>query len=130
MGSSTSETAYDMVVQPDGKIVLAGNRTGSPAPFSIARLRLRGNFFQKLGYELDPTFHSDGRSSVVVMAGENTARAVMLYENRMIIAGHSHNYHDYDFSVAVVENDVYAPPDPEPDPDPESENLYLPSILR
>lgn len=116
-GSATSNSAYDLAVQPDGKIILAGNLTGS-GPFIIARVRPKGNFVVRNGYELDPTFEGDGLSYVSAYGQESLARAVLLKGDTIIVAGHSKAQSDYHFSLAVLNNDVDATPPTETPPTP------------
>lgn len=125
VGSSSTDTAYDMAIQPDGKIVLVGNQHSSPTVFHIVRLKPKHP--AEGGYELDPSFNNDGKASIGVMSSQDFARAVVLFESRIIVAGNSFNYHDYDFSVAVWENDVFV--EPPPDPEPEENKLFLPLVI-
>jgi hypothetical protein len=98
-----------MFVQPDGKILLVGNRSDNPAAFFIARLRPKSVVIG--GYELDPSFSSDGKAQVTITSGWDTARAVALFGSKIIVSGHSNYNNYYDFSLAVLENDLeYYPP--------------------
>ena len=136
VGSSIPDMSYDMAVQPDGKIILVGNELNSPTAFFIVRLKPKHPAIG--GYELDSSFGYNGKASVPIMSSQETARAVALFESRIIVAGNSYNYHDHDFSVAVWENDVFVQPPPEPesptnptpDPDSEENKVFLPLVIR
>lgn len=75
-----AEAAYDVAVQADGKIVLAGVEVRSQARVALARLRVDGS--------LDPTFDHDGRVVTDVTGADDWAWAVTLGAGgRIIVAG-------------------------------------------
>ncbi len=104
------ETGYAVVLQPDGRIILAGTslNTNAPAPingiiqkggggssqdFALARYNSDGS--------LDATLDSDGMIETDFSSGDDEGRAVALQQDgKIILAGYSHNGIDYDFALA------------------------------
>lgn len=94
-GSSTfiDDVAYDVAVQDDGKIVLAGS---SRLDFAVARLNADGS--------LDTTFAGKGQTTIVVSAGgfnADEARSVVIQpDGKIVLAGSSDGTNfQYDFAV-------------------------------
>lgn len=85
--TNTAGTPYSVAVQPDGKIVTAGNvLVNSATDFSIVRLNENGSF--------DTTFDGDGKVSVNI--GNNAANATDLanaialqLDGKIIVGGES-----------------------------------------
>jgi uncharacterized delta-60 repeat protein len=71
-------TARAIALQPDGKIVAAGSGTDIFGPFAVARYRPSG--------ALDPTFGGDGRVTVNLGGGEESADGVALQSDGKIVA--------------------------------------------
>ncbi|HEY9403357.1 MAG TPA: carboxypeptidase regulatory-like domain-containing protein [Pyrinomonadaceae bacterium] len=83
--SGSSDAALAVVIQPDGKIVVAGFASiGSSSVFALARYNADGS--------LDTSFDADGK--VTTMFGSNTlARAVALQpDGKIVAAGDSDNH--------------------------------------
>lgn len=73
------DKATDMVIQPNGKIVLGGSTSGEDSDFALARYNSDGN--------LDMTFSGDGKQTTELGA-EDVANAVALQPNgRIVLAG-------------------------------------------
>jgi uncharacterized delta-60 repeat protein len=82
-------------LQPDGKIVVAGERSGGDDDFAIARLQPGG--------ALDTTFSVDGRTTVN-FGGADSGNAVALQaDGRIVVAGDTNLGND--FAVARLEGD-------------------------
>jgi uncharacterized delta-60 repeat protein len=70
---------YDIVVQPDGKIVAVGARSGPSADIALARYLPDGS--------LDTTFSGDGRQ-VIDLGGDEIGRAIVRQpDGKIVIAG-------------------------------------------
>ena len=66
------DTAHDIALQPDGKIVVGGSASGD---FALVRYDQDGH--------LDPTFSGDGRATVGLTDAQGTgARAIVIQPNR------------------------------------------------
>ncbi|MBL8778128.1 MAG: hypothetical protein JNK12_19465 [Acidimicrobiales bacterium] len=77
-----TEIAYDLAVQPDGRIVVAGIVGGKGGQFGLARLRRNGT--------LDPTFSGDGRTVTDFTRGQDWAYAIgIASDGRIFAAGGS-----------------------------------------
>ena len=73
------DESYDLVLQPDGKIVLFGYSqiSGSGFDFSVARLNANGS--------LDTTFDSDGKATITVGTGADYPGKVLLQPDGKIV---------------------------------------------
>lgn len=94
-GDGTGDWAGDLEVQPDGKVVVAGETNAGTGTFAVARYRDNGS--------LDPTFGGDGR----VVAGPGSvhdyAKAVTLGpDGRIVVVGGAQEpSHDQDALVRL-----------------------------
>ncbi len=95
-GSSGDASAYDLVVQADGKMVVAGGT--SNGDFALARFNLDGSF--------DPAFGTDGKV-LTDFGGIEWANALGLHGGSLVAAGTSigNSGSDPDFAVARYASD-------------------------
>lgn len=94
---SMDDAAYSALIQPDGKIILAGYSHGATYDYALVRYLSDGS--------LDPAFDSDGivvTSIGTAGSSSDEARAIFLQnDGKIVLAGHS----DYDFSLARYTSD-------------------------
>jgi uncharacterized delta-60 repeat protein len=97
-GMGNDETSSDMVVQPDGKIVLVGYvNTGTDTDYGIMRLNPDGS--------LDTTFNATGRQTVDFVGTFDVATSVVLQpDGRILVAGYSVTG-GFNFSLARLNAD-------------------------
>jgi uncharacterized delta-60 repeat protein len=93
-GSGSSDGAAALVLQPDGKIVVAGSSSDSDGgAFALARYRPNGT--------LDPSFSGDGRVLTDFGGSEDGAATLALQPNsKIVVAGFSNASGTNDFAVA------------------------------
>jgi uncharacterized delta-60 repeat protein len=87
------ERANDVVVQPDGKIIVAGSSsTAADNDFMLFRLLADGS--------LDPDFNYDGTVTTAVGSADDEALTVALQtDGKILAAGYSSNGNDRDFAL-------------------------------
>ena len=92
--STANDVFNDLVIQPDGRILLTGYANiGGVEQMTVTRLLSDGS--------LDPSFDGDGMLAFAIGATDDRANAIALQDDgRIVIVGHSHNGVDHD--VAVV----------------------------
>jgi uncharacterized delta-60 repeat protein len=92
VGSSTDQ-AYSVALQPDGKIVLAGYAIGSNGyDFAVTRYNADGS--------LDATFGSGGKVLTPVGSSTDQAYSVALQpDGKIVVAGYAIGSNGYDFAV-------------------------------
>ena len=98
--SGGHDESYGLALQPDGKIVAAGqSHNGANYDFAVARYNADGS--------LDTGFGGgDGRVTIPFGSGHDESGTVALQsDGRIVMAGRSHNGTDYDFALARVESD-------------------------
>src|SRR5262245_1194483 len=80
-----SDTAYAVAIQPDGKIVVAGNAlvTASGLDFAVARYNANGT--------LDASFGTGGKLTTAFSADSDTAYALLLQADGKIVVGGDSN---------------------------------------
>jgi uncharacterized delta-60 repeat protein len=89
--SNNREQAHSIAVQPDGKLLVAGQAGGK---FALLRYLLNGT--------LDPEFGTDGKV-VLDLGADGAAYKVLLdAEGGIYVAGHASNGTDQDFVVAKI----------------------------
>ncbi len=91
--------AYDLAIQTDGKIVLAGkSNNGSNDDIALLRLNSDGS--------VDTSFDSDGIVITAIGAGHDEAQAVAIQsDGKIVVVGSSHNGSDDDFAVVRYNSD-------------------------
>lgn len=86
------DSAYDVALQPDGKIVAAGETgNGTNSDFVVVRYDLNG--------ALDATFGGGGAITTQIGGGDEFASSVVLQNGKIIVGGFSSNGADDDFAV-------------------------------
>jgi uncharacterized delta-60 repeat protein len=93
------ERANDVVVQPDGKIIVAGSSsTAADNDFMLFRLLADGS--------LDPDFNYDGTVTTAVGSADDEALTVALQtDGKILAAGYSSNGNDRDFALLRYNDD-------------------------
>ncbi len=87
-------TAYDVLVQADGKIVVAGQASGTGYDFALARYNADGS--------LDSGFGSGGTVLSAVSTNNDYGRFVALQSDGKIVVGGSSNHDDFDYDFALT----------------------------
>lgn len=95
---SGMDIARDVKVQPDGKIVLAGDSTGGTGGFAFALAR-----YDNKG-RLDSGFNGTGKQGIAFPLGTAQAHAIALQDDgKIVIGGEAFNaQQQYDFGLARV----------------------------
>ena len=89
------DQAYDVALQANGKIVVAGQKCNNN--FTICDVALARH---NVGGALDITFSGDGRQTTDFGAHDNGSSAVAIQSNgKIVAAGYMWNGTDYDFAV-------------------------------
>jgi uncharacterized delta-60 repeat protein len=98
VGSSTDE-AKSVVLQSDGKIVVAGSsNNGSNSDFAVVRYNSNGS--------LDTTFNTNGKVTTQVGSSTEEAKSVVLQsDGKIVVAGFSYNGSNSDFAVVRYNSD-------------------------
>lgn len=92
--------ATDVLVQPDGKIIMAGNvfNPGGEYNFGIIRLNSDGT--------LDTTFNGTGKQIFDFNENINFLEAVVIQsDGKILVAGQSGQYANADFAIARINSD-------------------------
>jgi uncharacterized delta-60 repeat protein len=89
-----SSIARALVLQPDGKLVVAGYIwNGSNYDFGLARYNPDGS--------LDTNFNGTGKVTTAIGSGNDVAAALALQpDGKLVAAGYSYNGFNYDFALA------------------------------
>ena len=94
-------SGHAVLVQPDGKIVVAGSSAGAKGAamnFSLLRFNQDGS--------LDTTFNGEGSVVTSLVAGDDEALALgLLSDGRIVAGGYSHNGVDRDFALVCYRRD-------------------------
>jgi uncharacterized delta-60 repeat protein len=96
---SSQDQAYSVVLQSDGKIVVAGySSNGTNTDFAVVRYNTNGS--------LDTTFDTDGKVTTDIGSGTDVAWSVVLQsDGKIVAAGYSHNGTNTDFAVVRYNTD-------------------------
>ncbi|MGV3661370.1 MAG: choice-of-anchor D domain-containing protein [Prosthecobacter sp.] len=90
-----AETIQDLLVQPDGKIVVAGTSSND---FAVVRYNSDGT--------LDTTFDGDGKVVTPVLSNSDVGRDVILQpDGKIIVVGSTNNGSNDDFAVVRYNSD-------------------------
>jgi uncharacterized delta-60 repeat protein len=93
-----SDWVQGVTIQPDGKIVLAGNSFNSGYDMGLVRLNPDGT--------LDTSFNGSGELTVPIGASSDYGQSVALQSNgKIVVAGYTWNGSDDDFAVSRVNAD-------------------------
>jgi uncharacterized delta-60 repeat protein len=90
---SGDDDAYALALQPDGKLVAAGQSTsGSTDAFALARYNQDGS--------LDTSFNGTGKVTTAIGSDEDSANALALQpDGKLVAAGYSYNGSQYLFAL-------------------------------
>lgn len=89
---SGNDQAFSVVVQHDGKLVVAGTSTTENKNFAVVRYNPDGT--------LDTMFGTGGVLSTRIGLGDNYGYSVALQPNgKIVVAGHTYNGKDFDIAV-------------------------------
>jgi uncharacterized delta-60 repeat protein len=91
----STDMAYAIAIQPDGKLVVAGQTfsTQGILSFAVARYLTNG--------ALDTTFDADGKTVTPILGSNDGASAVALQPNgKIVVAGNAGTGTEFDFAVA------------------------------
>ena len=89
---TAGDFAYALLVQPDGKILLAGSAATSVPEFGVARFNNDGS--------LDTSFDGDGKVTTAVRTNGDVGRALALQsDGKILVAGYSYNGSNNDFAL-------------------------------
>ena len=87
------DIAYDVTVQPDGRIVVVGSASnGASLDFAIARYDTNGS--------LDDTFSGDGKKMIDFGSSDGLQGVAIQPDGKIVVAGWSSNGSDRDVAVA------------------------------
>ena len=99
------DAAYSVVLQSDGKIVVAGYSViGANYDFALARYNTNGS--------LDTSFDTDGKVTTAIGASLDIANSVILQsDGKIVVAGYSSNGANANFALAryIVASEAAAP---------------------
>ncbi|MCF8000013.1 MAG: hypothetical protein K9L25_13345 [Methylovulum sp.] len=94
--SSGKDVANSVVIQPDGKLVVAGysdsNNDFTFNDFTLVRYNSNGS--------LDTTFDGDGIVTTAVVGSSGANSVILQPDGKLVAAGYSHNGSDHDFALA------------------------------
>jgi uncharacterized delta-60 repeat protein len=96
---SRTDAAYSVVLQSDGKIVVAGySDNGTNDDFAVVRYNTNGS--------LDTSFSSDGKVTTAIGSSADRAYSVVLQsDGKIVAAGYSYNGSNEDFAVVRYNTD-------------------------
>jgi uncharacterized delta-60 repeat protein len=96
---SGDDDAYALALQPDGKLVVAGDSyNGSDYDIALARYNIDGS--------LDTGFHGTGTVTTAIGPGDEYAYALVVQsDGKLVVAGESWNGSNSDFALARYNTD-------------------------
>ena len=97
--STRDETATALAIQSNGKILLTGaHDNGTDDDWILVRYAADGS--------LDTSFDGDGFVTTAIGSGSDWANAIVVQpDDRIVVAGHSHNGTDFDIAVGRYNRD-------------------------
>lgn len=94
----SDEEAYSVLIQPDGKILVAGlSSTGFNYEFALVRYNTDGS--------LDLSFDTDGKLTTAVGLDDYAFAVDLQTDGKIVVAGTSFSGIDYDFALARYNSD-------------------------
>ena len=91
---SSDDSAYSIILQPDGKLVAAGSSSG----FTVARYNTDGS--------LDTSFSEDGKVITSIDVSSSAYSLTLQFDGKLVVVGHSQNRQSpvssFDSDFAVV----------------------------
>jgi uncharacterized delta-60 repeat protein len=91
IGSSV-DVANSVVMQADGKIVVAGKTYGSNNDIAVVRYNTNGS--------LDTSFDTDGIQTTPIGSSNDAANSVVMQaDGKIVVAGETRSVSDYDFAI-------------------------------
>ncbi len=98
IGASDDDVAYEVAVDGEGRVLLAGYTAGANRDMAVARLDSTGS--------LDTTFGSGGTASTPVGSGDDQARGMALdADGRIVLAGYAVFGANPDFALVRYNHD-------------------------
>ena len=99
IAATNSDAAFAVIIQPDGKIVLAGQTfNGSLTKIAVVRLNANGS--------PDPNFDGDGIVVTSIGSGSESVRTVALQtDGKIVVAGQTFNGANNDIAVLRYNSD-------------------------
>ena len=96
---ASDDPAYSVILQSDGKIVVAGYSViGGNADFALARYNTNGS--------LDTSFDTDGKLTTAIGAsGDGASSMILQSDGKIVVAGYSAIGGNYDFALARYNTD-------------------------
>ena len=92
---SSNDYAHSVAIQPDGKIVAAGQSwNGSNTDFALVRYNPNGS--------LDPSFGGTGKVTTAVLSSDDGANSVAIQPNGKIVAAGDSRYNGEGYVFALV----------------------------
>jgi uncharacterized delta-60 repeat protein/uncharacterized repeat protein (TIGR01451 family) len=101
--TSMESAAFDAVLQPDGKIVVAGYVNFSSYDFALARYNADGSLDDGTNGDSTPgdSFGSGGRVTTTLSSGMDIAQALTLQpDGKLVAAGFAYTAYGNDFALA------------------------------
>jgi uncharacterized delta-60 repeat protein len=96
VGSGNDE-AYSVAIQPDGKIVAAGDSTGSNNDFALVRYNTDGS--------LDTSFGTGGKVTTDIGSGDTASSVAIQSDGKIVAAGYSYIGSNNDFALVRYKTD-------------------------